>query len=59
MRYEVERIFTDWAFNVPGTSHLESGMHRLDRTAARGRVPDHVGAHPVPAGRLGSNVFGT
>ena len=29
-RAQAEKIFSDWAFNIPGTSHLESGMHRLN-----------------------------
>ncbi len=29
-REQAEQIFSDWEFNIPGTSHLESGLHRLD-----------------------------
>ena len=29
-RAQAEQMFGDWNFNLPGTSHIEGGMHRLD-----------------------------
>lgn len=29
-REQAEKVFADWDFPVPGTTHLETGLHHLD-----------------------------
>lgn len=38
-REQAEKIFADWEFPVPGTSHIEEGLDRLNALEPGGECP--------------------